>query len=49
MRTKIPGMRTQWHFGTRKWKMGGFLDKVTPFPPGTRVIIEGGNSDDDEK
>jgi hypothetical protein len=29
--------------------MGGFLDKVTPFPPGARVIIEGGNSDDDEK
>jgi hypothetical protein len=42
-------MRTQWHFGTRKWKMGGFLDKVTPFPPGVRVIIEDGNSDDDEK
>jgi hypothetical protein len=39
MKTKIPGRRTQWHFGTRKWNLGGFMNKVTPFPPGARVII----------
>src|SRR4051812_47594896 len=39
--TKISGTRAQWRFGTRK-QMGGFLDKITPFPPGARANIGGG-------